>query len=342
MPLTVDGAVGPKLLLQRAIRPLWPGGQQVCHGCGRPSRPWREVIAVTGTGEQKEMPPVPPARRPHLIDNGLAVYRIGGGNPVLLMPAPHRFERVGLAEFDLLVDGLTGLGGQVVTYDPPGSGESTGPARVTLDEVLECTDRALDACDVDEPVDAAGHSMGGLALLAYALERPRRIRRLVLIGTGSGGPAYMGAPGALWNRTHRGFPGLAALGLLFNAWPRRATETLLNNYITQRSYVDRRFVTTERMQWHDWARPATGHPEWHRVARRLDYRSRLGEIAAPTLVLCGRFDVQFPPACSEELAAGIPHARLVLFEASNHFPFVEEPEAFWCAVRGFFGPTAAT
>jgi pimeloyl-ACP methyl ester carboxylesterase len=286
--------------------------------------------------------PVSPARRPHRIVDGLAVHRIGGGDPVLLMPAPHRFERVGLAEFDLLVDGLTGLGRQVVTYDPPGSGRSTQPARVTLDEVLECTDRALDACGIGRPVDAVGHSMAGLALLAYALERPRRIRRLVLVGTGSGGPAYMGAPGALWNRTHRGFPGLAALGLLFYAWPRRAPETLLNNYISRRSYVDPRFVTAERVHRQDWARPATGHPEWHRVARRLDYRSRLGEIAVPTLVLCGRFDVQFAPACSEELAAGIPHARLVLFEASNHFPFVEEPEAFWRVVRDFLGPATPT
>lgn len=273
-----------------------------------------------------------------MLAAGLAVHRIGTGDPVLLMPAPHRFERVGLWAFDVLVDGLTSLGRQVITYDPPGSGRSEGPARVTLDEVLRCTDRALDACATSAPVDAVGHSMAGLALLAYALERPRRIGRLVLVGTGSGGPAYMRAAGALWNRSHPAFPGVAARGLLFYVWPRRATETLLNNDIARHSFVDQRFVATDRPRWRDWVRRPAGHPEWHRVARTLDYRPRLGEIAVPTLVLCGSADAQFALPCSEELAAGIPHARLVTFGASNHFPFIEEPEPFWNAVRDFLAP----
>ncbi len=83
----------------------------------------------------------------------------------------------------------------------------------------QCTCQALDGPSVAGPVDAVGHSMAGLVLLAYALDHPRRVRRLVLIGTGSGGPAYMRAPGALWNRTHPGVWGLAALGIVHMAQP---------------------------------------------------------------------------------------------------------------------------
>ena len=57
---------------------------------------------------------------PYWLYDGLAVYRLGHGEPVLLMPAPHRFERPGLREFDALADGLQRLGRQVITYDPPG------------------------------------------------------------------------------------------------------------------------------------------------------------------------------------------------------------------------------
>lgn len=56
----------------------------------------------------------------------LAVHGIGSGEPVLLIPA-HRFECLGLPEFDVLIEGLTALGRQVITYDPPGSGSSPGP-----------------------------------------------------------------------------------------------------------------------------------------------------------------------------------------------------------------------
>lgn len=267
--------------------------------------------------------------------HGLAVYRIGRGEPVLLMPGPHRFERPGLDGFDSLVDGLVSAGRQVVTFDPPGSGLSRRPADLGLAEMLACTDETLDASGITAPVDALGHSMAGLVLLAYALERPSRIRRQVLVGTGSGGPAYLRAPGALWNRTHPGFPGLAALGLLSTIWPRRATETLLLNYIQRRSFVDPRHATVGRVEPGDWLRRRRGRPEWHRIARRLDLTPRLVHVTVPTLVLCGRHDPQFPPACSRQLAARIPQADLVLFDHSGHSPFLDEPGPFWRSVQDF-------
>jgi pimeloyl-ACP methyl ester carboxylesterase len=57
--------------------------------------------------------------------------------------------------------------------------------------------------------------------------------------------------------------------------------------------------------------------------------------AVPTLILCGRHDPQYPPACSEELAAGINGAELVWFESSGHYPYIDEPEAFFAAVGQF-------
>ena len=40
------------------------------------------------------MSPAKPCE-PSLVRDGLAVYRIGRGEPVLVMPGPHRFERPG-------------------------------------------------------------------------------------------------------------------------------------------------------------------------------------------------------------------------------------------------------
>ncbi len=269
------------------------------------------------------------------VHAGLAVYESGSGEAIFMMPGPHQFERPGIAVADALLDGLRGLRRRVITYDPPDSGASTRPARLGMAEMHECADDALDACGVAGPVDAVGHSMGGLAVLAYAIERPERVRRLVLIGTGTGGPAYMRAPGALWNRSHAGFWGVAALGLLQMVVRTRGPEKLMNDYIDRRSYHDRRFVVHDAVSVGDWVRRRQGRTDWHRVAKKLDYRPRLGEIRAPTLILCGRDDPQFPPACSEQLAAGIRDADVVWFERSGHYPFVEEPDAFWAAVGRF-------
>lgn len=280
------------------------------------------------------------AGRPDLLRDGLAVYRSGSGDPVLLMPGPHRLERVGLVGTDAVIDGLVAAGRQVVTYDPPGSGSSSRPAHLGTAEMHRCTDETLEALGVTGPVDAFGHSMGGLVLLSYALVRPARIRRLVLVGTGAGGPAYRRAPGALWNRSHPGFAGLAALGVLHTVVGSRATETLLRNYVSRRSFVDPRLAPVDPVVAADWWRRPRGRTDWHRVARRIDLVPRLGEITAPALVLCGRQDPQFPLACSEELVAHLPHARLVVLERSGHLPHLERPEEFWSAVRGFLDAPA--
>jgi proline iminopeptidase len=74
---------------------------------------------------------------------------------------------------------------------------------------------------------------------------------------------------------------------------------------------------------------------WLRTVRRVDYRPRLGDVRVPTLLLVGRRDPQTPPPCSQELAAGIPHTRLVIFENSGHSPFIEEPEKFCQEISSF-------
>jgi proline iminopeptidase len=57
-------------------------------------------------------------------------------------------------------------------------------------------------------------------------------------------------------------------------------------------------------------------------------------------VLCGRYDPQFPLACSIELGSGIPHAQLVVFDHSGHYPFIEEAELFWVSVAAFLARSA--
>ena len=62
---------------------------------------------------------------------------------------------------------------------------------------------------------------------------------------------------------------------------------------------------------------------------------RLGEIAAPTLVMAGRDDFVFPPECQRELADRIPHARLQLIERAGHSPHDERTAEVMTAVRQF-------
>lgn len=273
--------------------------------------------------------------QPLVVHEGLAVYAFGKGEPSLLMPYPHAATVVGDPTLTFVVCGFEALGRRVVTFDPPGSGRSSRPMRLGMEEMLECTQEALRVCGVEGPVDVIGHSQAGFAALAFAIERLERVRRLVLVGAGPGGPSWMRAEGAIWNRSHPDYWRFGLRSSLYFFSRRLAAQKLMHNLIFRDSYVDQELFIAEPISSLDWLRPAHPRIRWGLVARRLDYRPRLREVHAPTLLLAGRHDPQMPPACSEEMARGIPKARLVVFERSGHYPFIEEPEAFFEAVKGW-------
>ena len=55
----------------------------------------------------------------------------------------------------------------------------------------------------------------------------------------------------------------------------------------------------------------------------------------PTLVMAGREDFVYPPACQEQLAAGIPNARLHVVERSGHNPHAERTDEVMREVSRF-------
>jgi proline iminopeptidase len=68
---------------------------------------------------------------------------------------------------------------------------------------------------------------------------------------------------------------------------------------------------------------------------RVELEGRLGEVAAPTLVLTGRFDRACAPEASEAMAQAIGGSQLNVFERSGHMPFVEEQRDYLRVVRDF-------
>ena len=66
-----------------------------------------------------------------------------------------------------------------------------------------------------------------------------------------------------------------------------------------------------------------------------DTSARLGEIRQPTLVVCGTHNFCTPLPLSEELASGIPGAKLVVFEEGGELIEWEQHEKYFEVVSGF-------
>ena len=69
------------------------------------------------------------------------------------------------------------------------------------------------------------------------------------------------------------------------------------------------------------------------ILGRPDSRPLLAGIRAPSLVAVGEADALTPPALAEEIAAGIPGARLVVLPGCGHLPPIEDPVATTALLR---------
>ena len=169
--------------------------------------------------------------------------------------------------------------------------------------------RLLDERGV-ERASLCGVSLGGAAAMSAAAAEPDRVDRLVLACTS----ARFGEPEPWLERAaivrERGLGPIAdqIVGRWFTA---AAPPEVVARFRS-------RLVETPP---EDYARCCEGLATW-------DFRGRLAEIAAPTLVIAGAEDPATPPDHQQLLAERIPRARLTVLEGAAHLANVEQPPAF--------------
>lgn len=221
--------------------------------------------------------------------------------------------------------------GRTVLYDHRGHGDSanTGDAasysfaQLVADLAALLTARDIARCDL------LGHSMGGMVALRFALAYPARVASLVLMDTAARPPD--GMPRAPF----------AAAGAIARSDGMHTLATLLR----ARAGADSSRPAAERRLEAEW-----GEAFWERRLRRLTAMdpeafaalalevvdhppllAQLGAIACPTTVLVGGEDTSFL-AAADELAAGIPGARLITIPDAAHSPQIENPTAWMAAI----------
>jgi 3-oxoadipate enol-lactonase len=175
------------------------------------------------------------------------------------------------------------------------------------------------------PVTLVGASLGGRVALEVAVARPDLIERLVVIA-----PSL---PDHDWSAEVREF-GAAEDEALERGDLDAAVEANLRMWLDggQADARTRAFVGEMQRRAFELQLPAADARE-----RRLvdDLGGRLGEIAAPTLVVVGTEDVSDMIAIAERLAAEIPESRLERIEGAAHLPSLERPEDCDRLLAGF-------
>jgi proline iminopeptidase len=292
--------------------------------------------------EQHEYSQEVPFVEPTIILEGLALYSVGEGEPVLLFPYPHGHTTEPMAQGPIAAM-LVDLGYMVITFDVPGAYFSTREPVGDMQELIHSADETLDYFGIEVPINVVGHSMSGFAALAYAVERPNRVQTLVLANSVSGFPAAArcGFPGTAFSALQADYWRVVIWGMrITSGRGDLATHKRLYNLMQGASFHNPALFTPLEIDEDDKRQGIPIRMIWSRnMYSKLSYADRLGEVHAPTLVIAARHDPQASLPCSEELSQEIPEAQLVVFEKSGHAPFIEEKSLFAQTIRAFLNRT---
>jgi 3-oxoadipate enol-lactonase len=210
----------------------------------------------------------------------------------------------------------------VVAFDLPGHGSSTGlPEDWSFDYAAAIVAKLIEETSTS-PVHLVGISFGGMIAQVTTLSRPELVRSLTLIGTASHFPnTARDAMRARAETVREG--GMVAV-----------VPSSLERWFTQKTRRQRPDIVdriTKTLLGDD---PATHAAIWD-VISHLDIRSRIGEVACPTLILVGEHDPSTPPSVAYELQNAITDAKITVIPDASHIVTVEVPAAVNDALIAF-------
>ena len=196
--------------------------------------------------------------------------------------------------------------------DQRGHGDSDKPrCCYTVDDFAADVDAFMEAVGIEEAV-LVGDSSGGLIAQRVALSSPHCVSRLLLIGS----------PTTLVNNEAVIKAGEEMLALEEPIPPevvREFQESTVHHPVPEEflaAAVSESLKVPARV-WRDYMEG---------VLLTVDDTARLGEIAAPTLILWGERDALLPREEQERRAAAIPDARLKVYPDTGHAVAWERPE----------------
>jgi len=198
-----------------------------------------------------------------------------------------------------------------VAVELPGHGQSGG-AIASIDEARDAVGLVAATLCLGPSV-LVGHSMGGLVALAAALAWPDKISGLVLVASAA--------------RVGVGEPFLRVLRDAWPSWPALLAEGAYSPETpadVRRRSASIACAATQAQTLADYVALAA-----------VDFRTRLVEVRAPTLVVAGAHDVMVLPKWSVAAAAAIPGARYLELPRCGHMPMHEQPELLAKSLRDF-------
>ncbi len=220
----------------------------------------------------------------------------------------------------------------VTIYDHRGVGKSARTeAGYSIADLADDAAALLGELGLDS-AHVLGISMGGMVAQELALRHPERIRTLTL------GCTYSGGEGSALTSPE---VGQRLFGAMQSGDRERALRTGWEVNVSRAFAADDEAWKAFRQAALDLPVPVPVIMGQAQAISAHDTLERLGDIAAPTLVVHGTDDEMLPAANAKVIADRIPGARLEIFDGVGHLFWVEDPERSVALLREHAGAGAA-
>ena len=174
-----------------------------------------------------------------------------------------------------------------------------------------------------------GHSTGGMLALQYSIQTPESLTKMVACCTAAS-YEYAISEQCIYSEKNPNFHRvMEIMNMLSNPeTPIEQRKKLGYEWELLSFYREEKLIEALK-------KPNSGKTVGARLTyfrqveyRKMDFREQLKHIKVPSYILAGRHDTQCPVQFGIEIAELIPNAHFKIFEESNHFPFLEEEDAF--------------
>lgn len=217
---------------------------------------------------------------------------------------------------------------------PKQGGSRPWAGRADHDRLLRCVSEVLDHFGLAEAA-LVGLSQGGALALAYAIERPDRVTKLVALAPAGIIDFPPVLHQLLWLTAKIPFLNTTLPSLMVRS--RKQTAAFARQGLFAELPDDFDQVVDEIMaesaagsSSSDWQNDSIGP-----VRMRVDLRPRLPEISCPTLFLQGDSDVGIRPRFTAAAARLVPGAELVILKDTGHWISRQSPELVNPMIKDF-------
>lgn len=212
---------------------------------------------------------------------------------------------------------------RVTLFNLPGFHGSEPAMLPLMDAYLARLEDGYQEFEIAPDAVLLGAGFGGLLALAFALDHPERVGKLIVSGTTA----------RLGDDDRALLPQLA--DAVAAAHVEQVAEQLAERLYSPAFRAGRDVADICRRTL--LAIDPKAMDAACRVLDEADLGPLLGRLDVPTLVVAGAEDAMLPPAEQKALAGQIAGGSYHAIDGSGHFPMLEQPEAFRAAIARFVG-----